>query len=715
MPRAAPTASACVVAAIDGAPHQDLCLRSLAAHTPRDVRVVSVARSAKAVNRAIGERPPMDVVVLLDACRVGAGWLERLHVAATAETNTATASALGDAGTPLAVCDADGGADIAQLAESVAKHSLKLRPRLLRAVGPCIYVRREAIRLIGPLDERLELRPALEVDFAQRCILSGLAHVAADDVAVERLAPVSGTAQLPRLLQERYPYLSQTAEPAASAVLPGALAAARGPRARLSVTIDARVLGGVLTGTHVHVLELIRALAHTEALQLRLLVARGHTEVRDVLRSLPDTETLAAEELGPDTPRSTIFHRPQQTFSSEDVRIALSLGERFVLSQLDLIGYRNPGYFPDPDTWCAAQRATRQGLAAADRVVVFSEHTRHELIADALADDERIRVVPPGLDHGPSGEPRPPRKLERWRARSSANGGSPGFLLCLGTDFRHKNRPFALQLLAALRERHGWQGNLVLAGAHVPDGSSRQLERELIERDPSLESAVIELGPVDEQEKAWLMEHAAAVVYPSTYEGFGLVPFESALSGVPCAFAAQSSLAEIAPEGTATIVPWDPDESAAAVHSLLADAKARSRHVRALAAAARRLTWAKSAKALVAVYREAALAPARESATVSRDSLRRERELIDAHDALVARLVGEREHAKGMYDALNAEVGFGLSLIGPHGALPDDVQRALLALSARPGLSRLVYRPAAGAFAATRSIARTLRRLRRAR
>ncbi len=45
-----------------------------------------------------------------------------------------------------------------------------------------------------------------------------------------------------------------------------------------------------------------------------------------------------------------------------------------------------------------------------------------------------------------------------------------------------------------------------------------------------------------------------------------------------------------------------------------------------------------------------------------------------------------------MYDELNAEVGFGLSLIGPHGSLPDDVQRALLALSARPALSRSLYR-----------------------
>jgi hypothetical protein len=86
------------------------------------------------------------------------------------------------------------------------------------------------------------------------------------------------------------------------------------------------------------------------------------------------------------------------------------------------------------------------------------------------------------------------------------------------------------------------------------------------------------------------------------------------------------------------------------------------------------------------------------------------RELIAAHDALVGRLVGEREHAQRMYDDLNAEVGFALGLIGPHGALPEDVQRALLALSERRGLSRAFYGTTAAGFRAGRSVARRFRR-----
>jgi hypothetical protein len=345
-------------------------------------------------------------------------------------------------------------------------------------------------------------------------------------------------------------------------------------------------------------------------------------------------------------------------------------------------------------------------------VVVFSEHTRDELVADALVERSRIEIVPPGLDHGTPGQPRRPAAFEV----DGADAPAPGFLLCLGTDFRHKNRVFALRLLAALRELHGWKGSLVLAGTHISPGSSAQIERAYLREHPQLADAVVALGPVSEPEKAWLIANAGAIVYPSVYEGFGLVPFESALSGVPCVFAPQASLAEAAPEGTATIVPWDPVASARAAYALLTDVDTRERHVQALATRARSLTWDAAAAAMVEIYRASANTPVRDSATLSRDLVKREARLSVQHDAEARQLVGEREHAQRMYDELNTEVGSGLSLIGPNGALPDEAQRALLALSGHPGLSRALFGAVSGVYVAVRALARPIRGLlRRAR
>jgi glycosyltransferase involved in cell wall biosynthesis len=705
------------------------CLDSVRAHVPAQTPLLTVAATPAGLNEALERLAPADVVILTEPCRVTAGWLERLREAALSDTNTATASALADAGTELALCTEDRGAekaepgedDLARLADGLAARTLALRPRLSRIVGPCVYMRRDAIELVGPLDAELDLRAALEIDFAHRCLLSGLAHVAADDVVVQRLAPAAHTAAgtpgaeadrlAPRLL-ERYPYLSAAPPLGESSALAHALRTAQGAAPRLWVTLDARALDGAITGTQVHIVELIRALAGTGELRLRLLVRehRIDPQTLELLRSLPETELLVEDSIDERTPPSSVFHRPQQAFAPEDVEIALRLGERIVLSQLDLIAYRNPGYFADADAWSAYRRASRHGMSAAERVVVFSDHTRRELISDALVEDERIRVVAPGLDHPTTAPPLRPAALARPDGQhDSADGDLSGFLLCLGTDFRHKNRVFALRLLAALRERHSWAGRLVLAGTHIPHGSSRELEQALLEERPALRQAVIELGAISEQEKAWLMDRAAAVVYPSVYEGFGLVPFEAALSGVPCLFAAQSSLAESAPQGAATILPWDPQRSADTAHPLLCNPAARQRHVQALTAIAAGLTWRATADAMVALYAEAAAAPVRDAATLSRDLVERERRLTAEHQVVVQRLIGEREHAQRMYDELNAEVGFGVSLIGPHGSLPDGLQRALLATSARPALSRILYGALAKTFVATRGIGRLLR------
>ncbi len=693
----------CVLIAVDNADaHLGACVQSVRANTPDHVHVAQVAPTAAGVNVAIEQLAPADVIVLDEPCQVSPGWLARLCGAANADTNTASASALADAGTALAPGapsqpPRDPGAPAEELAESVPA----LYPRLSRAVGPCVYVRRDALQLVGPLDEQIDLRSALEVDFAQRCVLSGLTHVAADDVLVRRLDPAPRDARtLSPALLERYPYLAQTPL-ADSAVLRYALRHASEPAGRLSVTLDARALDGTITGTHVHVLELILALVATDAVALRLLVhdKRLDDATRQQLSELPHTTLLDAEALDPGVLPTAVFHRPQQTFSPGDVALALALGESFVISQLDLIAYRNPGYFTDASTWGDFRAASRHGLSAAERVVVFSAHTRDELLSDALVDATRLRIVPPGLDHRTAMESRRPGALVE-------DPDSPEFLLCLGTDFRHKNRVFALRMLAALRKRHCWSGRLVFAGTHVSPGSSEHSELAFLAEHPQLAEAIVDLGAVGEREKTWLIEHAGAVLYPSAYEGFGLVPFESALLGTPCAFAPQASLAEVAPPETATIAPWDDAASADRTFALLSDPGQRESNVQALASRASGLSWDATARAMVEIYREAAAAPVRDSATLSRDLVRREARLSVQHDEQAAQLVREREHAQRMYDELNAQVGFGLGLIGPRGLLPENAQRALLALAGRPALARPLFAALAGVFVLMRKLAR---------
>jgi hypothetical protein len=241
------------------------------------------------------------------------------------------------------------------------------------------------------------------------------------------------------------------------------------------------------------------------------------------------------------------------------------------------------------------------------------------------------------------------------------------FLLCLGTDFRHKNRPFALRLFAQLRQRHGWEGRLVFAGPRVAHGSSAGAEAGWLALNPDVAADLVELPAVSDGEKAWLYEHAAAVVYPTTYEGFGLVPFEAAEAGIPCLWAPQASLAEVLPKDAAAILPWDAAASADRCIALLGDEELRRRHVEQIRAAGRELTWDSTAAKLLDAYEHAVRSPVRAPVRLA-----------------TSRVEAERSEWEGRYWHLRNQVGpTGMALVGPDAWLPQDAQRGLAGLVRR--------------------------------
>ena len=107
------------------------------------------------------------------------------------------------------------------------------------------------------------------------------------------------------------------------------------------------------------------------------------------------------------------------------------LGERIVVSHLDLISYEIPGYFPSFEKWQAYRRVTRQALAYADRVIFISSAAAQDAVRQDLIEAHHFDVVYPGTDHrlaALSPGPTPPDGLEHRAAP---------FLLCIGTDYRH--------------------------------------------------------------------------------------------------------------------------------------------------------------------------------------------------------------------------------------------------------------------------------------
>jgi GT2 family glycosyltransferase/glycosyltransferase involved in cell wall biosynthesis len=574
------------------------------------------------VNSAFRSAAPADVVILNSDVEVPAGWLERLREAANCDSVVATATPLTNHGTILSVPwrnrpspSLPEGWTLEAAARAVAEASPRLRPRIPTAIGHCTYVKRSALELVGDFDTAFAPAYGEEVDFSQRCLLRGLSHVAADDVLVLHHGSASfGAAGSPiqerheRMLADRYPHYHAEVRAAASSVtspLARSLLAARQALVGLSVTIDGSCLGPTITGTEVATLEVIQALARSGRVRLRVaLPGSAHPHARAVLESLPEVETIRWEDVGSSTPASDIVHRTCQVGRTYELRRLLQMGERIVITQQDFIAYRNPGYFDSVEEWHLYRQLARSALAVADRIVFISEHAACDARAEDIVEPGRGVVVHGGVDHHHSRiVPEPVRP-----SLANAFEASP-FMLCLGTDFRHKNRLFALRVLDELQRRHEWDGRLVLAGPRASPGSSAPDEQLYLEAHPRVAAATFDLGPVTEGEKLWLLSRAALAISPTTYEGFGLIPFEAAEAGLACLFAPQASMEGLLPAEAALIVPWDAGATADRAHELLSDPARREELVRLVREAAGRYPWDATATRLLEVYADATRGP----------------------------------------------------------------------------------------------------------
>jgi glycosyltransferase involved in cell wall biosynthesis len=425
-----------------------------------------------------------------------------------------------------------------------------------------------------------------------------------------------------------------------------ALSAARRSLLGLSVTIDARCLAEPTTGTQVHVLEVIGALARETGVRLRIILPdRLHPDAATFVDGVPPTVERTTVEPDSTLVRSDVAHRPYQISSPNDVQELRRFGDRVVITQQDLIGYGNATYFSSDDAWERYRSLTRAALVSADRVVFFSDYVAREAVAEGLIPAREARVVRLGTDHAVgSGEA---------AVRPAALDGDD-YIVCIGTDFVHKNRVFALAVCSELARRHQWTGSLVFAGSRVGAGSSAAAEASFLSTHSELDGRVVDLGRVTNGERRWLLEQAQLVLFPSVVEGFGLVPYEAARAGTPCAFASQGALAETLSEDAALIVPWDAAATAERVARALAVEAVADDLVSTILRAAEELTWENAARGLTAVYTDTASAPA--SAT----------------------------------DGVSFASSPSLAMVEP--LMPPDVQRAFAAVLVRPRARALLFR-----------------------
>lgn len=232
-------------------------------------------------------------------------------------------------------------------------------------------------------------------------------------------------------------------------------------------------------------------------------------------------------------------------------------------------------------------------IRRAAAIIVFSEHVRRTLIArfpDAAA---RTVVIPPGVDPAM-------RPMTDPAARATARrllGLPERYLLFVGDLAPRKN---LLRLLAAFREIAPEQPDLHLLLAGRAMRGHARLDRAV--HAWGLERRVLRPGYVAQDRLPTLYALAAALVYPSYDEGFGLPALEAMACGCPVVVSAHGGPQEVCGAAALYCEAEDTPSIAQAIRAACADPDGARQRVAAGLQRARSFTWARAAASTEALY-----------------------------------------------------------------------------------------------------------------
>jgi len=260
-----------------------------------------------------------------------------------------------------------------------------------------------------------------------------------------------------------------------------------------------------------------------------------------------------------------------------------------------------------PDAFPALQRRylsaeTAHACRHARRLIAISESGRRDIHDCYGVPLERIDVVVPGVDA--AYRPLPSDDVAAFRRRHDL---PERFLLHVGTLQPRKNISV---LLAALARLNRPDLPLVLVGG------KGWLYETLFGQVAALGLAerVRFAGYVADDELPLWYNAAAALVFPSLYEGFGLPIVEALACGTPVIAANSSSLPEAGGAAAIYFDPADADALAGCLAHLLDDDALRQRLRRDGPAQAARFSWARAGQETAAVYERALGRPTRDDA-----------------------------------------------------------------------------------------------------
>jgi alpha-1,3-rhamnosyl/mannosyltransferase len=328
------------------------------------------------------------------------------------------------------------------------------------------------------------------------------------------------------------------------------------------VVIDADVLGRQRTGDETYVENLLRALPAAGSGLRFAAITRSPELVPDGIEAIALPTRIQELRMAVRMPLLLRRLRPALAHFVHSLPLMLPCPAVLTVQDLSferdasLMGRRETAIFRLVVPWSARR---------AQRVFAISQRTKNDLVELYGLAEEQVVVTPLAAD--PAFRP----------------GGVRGdYVLLSGSIERRKNPLLAAEAAKAAGRR------LVVVGPE----RDRGLADELRARGADVR------GFVSKEELVRLTQEAAALVFPTRHEGFGLPVVEAMASGTPVVATPDPAVREV---GGDAVVYAEPQAFASALATVLADPEPWSR---AGLERSREMSWERTAQLTVEVYRQ---------------------------------------------------------------------------------------------------------------
>ncbi|HET9441937.1 MAG TPA: glycosyltransferase family 1 protein [Acidimicrobiales bacterium] len=371
--------------------------------------------------------------------------------------------------------------------------------------------------------------------------------------------------------------------------------------APLAVGIDVSAVPADPRGAGRYVVELVAALHRRGAVDLHLEARRDDGARWEALAPGADVQAVVP----PGRARRLAWEQVASPRFVDRWGIAVHHGPHYTMPEVAkvprVVTVHDLTFFDHPE-WhekvkvAVFKRAIRVAVELASAIVCVSAATARAL-GERFEVGCPVHVIPHGVDHQAF---RPDGDAAADAAVLDGLGARPPYLAFVGTLEPRKDLATLVAAFDAVAPAHP-ELSLVVAGG---SGWGNAAFERALAASPHRDR-VVRTGYVADAALPPLLRRAAAVVYPSLAEGFGLPALEALACGAPVVTTAGSVMEEVAGGAAVATPPGDAGALAAALADLVAGGPDGGRRRLGLDVAAAH-TWEASAAAHERVYAEAA-------------------------------------------------------------------------------------------------------------